>query len=208
MQKNRIRQYVNRTFFSVTQKSTVKPSHYVTLIFSLLLVPVSVWSTDWNPLPDTGQTICYDTQGSETDCTAAGQPLFGQDAHYQKTPPTYRVNDNQTVTDLHTGLTWVESGEDIQRTWEDAISYCEELDFANQRDWRLPKKFELESIIDYGRSYPAINSVFSCESAFYWSTTPHKPNPVYAWSVFCPDGADHWVHKSNTYNVRCVRTER
>ena len=208
MQNKRKTQTINLPFFSGAKKFSAISINCRMIPFFLLLLPVSAWSADWTPLPDTGQTVCYDTHGAETDCPAAGQPLFGQDAHFQDTPPSYLVNANQTVTDVHTGLTWIESGEDIKQTWEDAISYCQELDFADQSDWRLPEKFELESIVDYSKSYPAINPVFSCESSFYWSTTPHMPNPAYAWSVFCPDGADHWVHKSNAYNVRCVRTER
>ncbi len=207
MVKERIKQCMSYISSSRTYRRSVQPRRCTSLTISLLLVPLSAWSAGWNPLPDTGQTECYNTNGSEAKCPTAGQPLFGQDAQYQETPPSYQKHDNQTVSDLHTGLMWVESDADIQRTWEDAIAYCQELDFADNSDWRLPEKFELESIVDYSRSYPALGPTFSCQSSFYWSTTPHMPNPAYAWSVFCPDGADHWVHKSNTYNVRCVRTE-
>lgn len=175
-------------------------------VLALLLMPVPVCSADWSPLPDTGQAICYDTDGTEINCPPAGQPLYGQDAQYQGAAPAYQENGNQTVTDQHSGLMWIVSDGGIQHTWQDALSYCKELVFAGQSDWRLPSKFELESIMDYGRVDPAINQVFGCQSSFYWSATPHAANPAYAWSVFCVDGADHWVHKSNNYDVRCVRT--
>jgi len=181
-----------------------RPCHAL-LVAVLMLVPIPVWSTDWSPLPDTGQALCYDTSGTEVACPAIGKPLYGQDAQYQGAAPSYQENGNQTVTDRHTGLTWITSNEDIQRTWQGAVSYCDELVFADQSDWRLPGKFELESTVDYGRSYPAINEAMSCQSSFYWSATPHTANPAYAWSVFCMDGADHWVHTSNNYYVRCVR---
>jgi len=174
-------------------------------MFVIVLVPVPVWSANWRPLPDTGLAKCYDTTGTEITCPAAGQPLYGQDAQYQEVPPAYEKNNNQTVLDQHTGLVWIESDVDIQRTWQGAVSYCNELVFAGQTDWRLPTKFELESIVDYGRSFPALNKVFTCQHSFYWSATPHLHNPSYAWSVFCPDGADHWVDKTNNYYVRCVR---
>lgn len=160
-------------------------------MFALLLVPVPVWSANWLPLPNSGLT--------------AGKPLYGQDAQYQAVSPDYRKNNNQTVTDLHTGLMWINPDVDIQHTWVNAVSYCNDLVFAGQTDWRLPTKFELESIVDYTKSYPALNQVFSCQNSFYWSATPYMPNPSYAWSVFCPDGADHWVHKTNNYYIRCVR---
>jgi hypothetical protein len=168
-----------------------QPYHHALLMFVLLLVPVPIWSANWNPLPDSG--------------LAAGHPLLDQDAQHQAVSPAYQKNTDQTVTDLRTGLVWIASDGDIQRTWQDAATYCNELAFSGQTDWRLPTKFELESIVDYGRSYPALNQVFSCQNSFYWSATPYMPNPSYAWSVFCPDGADHWVHKTNNYYVRCVR---
>ena len=183
----------------------VKWPYHALLVAALMLVPIPVCSTDWRPLPDSGQTICYDKNGTELSCPVAGEPLYGQDAQYQGAAPSYQENGNQTVTDHNTGLTWISSGVGIQRTWQDALSYCDELVFAGQSDWRLPGKFELESIVDYGSSYPAINRIMSCQSSFYWSATPHATNLVYAWSVFCMDGADHWVHKSNAYYVRCVR---
>ena len=171
----------------------------------LSLLPTTAWASGRLVLPDTGQRFCYDMQGAVIACPEAGQPLHGQDAHYQGTAPQYKENGNQTITDLVTGLVWMEVGEEPQQTWEDAIGYCDTLVFAGADDWRLPSKVELESIVNYNNTYPAIDTAFSCQSAFYWSSTPHLPNPPYAWGVYCLDGADHWLHKSNRYAVRCVR---
>ncbi len=181
---------------------------YISLVITILMLPAPVCSANWNPLADTGQTICSDANGTEIICPEAEHPLSGQDAQYKGTQPDYQDNGNKTVTDKQSGLMWTQSSEDIQHTWQDAILYCNNLDFAGQTDWRLPGKFELESIVDYGKSYPAINQVFDCQGSFYWSITPHADNPAYAWSVFCNDGADHWVHTTNKYFVRCVREER
>lgn len=183
---------------------------YLLLLLLLLLLPSVAWSSGWNPLPDTGQTICYDIDGNDIDCPASGQPLYGQDAQYQGAAPAYHDNGNHTISNLHNGMMWTNPSDSVQHTWQDAISYCNQLVFADKNDWRLPSKFELESIVDYGRSHPdpAINQVFICQRGFYWSATVHVNNPVYAWSVFSDDGADHWVHKTNNYHIRCVRNER
>jgi len=178
--------------------------HVLQLLF--LLLPVSVCWAEQNLLSDTGQRKCYDMGGNEICCPTRGNPLYGQDAQYQGVSPALQDNGDQTVTDQNTGLTWLKSEADVQHTWENAISYCNELDFAGESDWRLPGKIELESIVNYSSSYPAADQVFSCESSFYWSATSHKPNPPYAWGVFCADGADHWLHKSNQYYIRCVRS--
>jgi len=176
------------------------------LVIMILITSASVSFADWHPLPDTGQSACYDTNNKEIPCPQVGKALSGQDAQYHGAVPVYLDNTNQTITDQQSGLTWTKSSEGIQYTWQDAISYCNELVFADHTDWRLPGKFELESIVDYGKFLPAANEIFDCEGSFYWSSTAHRGNPEYAWSVFCNDGADHWVHKSNNYYVRCVRT--
>jgi hypothetical protein len=173
-----------------------------------MITPASGSFADWLPLPDTGQTACYDTNNLVIPCPKAGIALSGQDAQYNGAEPDFLDNTNQTITDQQSGLIWTKSSEGLQYTWQDAISYCNELVFADQTDWRLPVKFELESIVDYGKFFPASNEIFDCEGSFYWSSTAHTGNPEYAWSVFCNDGADHWVHKSNKYYVRCVRTGR
>lgn len=178
---------------------------WMALGFVLLTVAGPVQAADWSPLPDTGQTKCYDTKGKKMDCQADGKPLYGQDGHYQGARPVYQDNSNQTVTDQKSGLMWMKADDGTGRTWQDAVDYCNGLDFAGQSDWRLPTRFELDSIVDYGRSYPAIKSVFVCKSSFYWSSLPYAGDPVYAWGIYFNDGADHWLDKSNRYYVRCVR---
>jgi hypothetical protein len=187
-------------------RSRNKPQLWFLLTIMILIISVSGSLADWLPLPDTGQTKCYDTNNLVIPCPESGTPLSGQDAQYKGVTPEYLDNGNKTITDQLSGLVWIKSSKNLQYTWQDAISYCNELVFANQTDWRLPGKFELESIIDYGKFLPANNQIFDCEESFYWSSTIHTGNPEYAWSVFCNDGADHWVHKSNKYYVRCVRT--
>lgn len=163
----------------------------------------------WNPLPDTGQTKCYDVSGAEIPCPAAGQPLHGQDAQYQGPAPSYTDNGNQTVTDNNTGLVWMKSDDGTTRAWQAAIDYCDGLSLAGQSDWRLPTCLELESIVDYSRNL-SINPVFSCQSynfwLFYWSATTGAGNPDSAWGVNFDLGWAGWDNKTNSQRVRCVRS--
>jgi hypothetical protein len=57
---------------------------------------------------DTGQTKCYDNY-REIAPPGPGQPFYGQDAQHQGNPPAYRDNGDGTVTDLNTGLMWVQA---------------------------------------------------------------------------------------------------
>ena len=61
-------------------------------------------------------------------------------------------NADGTVTDYATGLTWQQKDSGDGMYWEDALSYCENLELAGRDDWRLPSAKELQSILDYTRS--------------------------------------------------------
>ena len=72
------------------------------------------------PVPDTGQTKCYNDVGDNITCPSPGQPFYGQDANYAINPPKYtKLSDNGTalpdnatswamVRDEVTGLEWEE----------------------------------------------------------------------------------------------------
>jgi hypothetical protein len=169
-----------------------------------------VMAANWNPLPDTGQTKCYNNT-VEIPCPAQGQPFYGQDAQYHGPAPSYTDNGNGTVTDNNTGLVWmkhtadtnndgsIDSGDELP--WQDAVDYCNALGSG----WRLPERIELRSIVDYGRHYLAINPVFQCESSSYWSATTYANYTYNAWYIYFDFGDDHNSYKANSYYVRCVR---
>jgi len=115
-------------------------------------------------------------------------------------------NGDGTVTDDNTGLMW-QQGEGGQKTWEDAISYCENLSIAGYTNWRLPNKNELNSIIDYETYNPAIDINFfpDANASNYWLSTTHAYDSSFAWRVrFYKGGVDEG-DKSILYYVRCVR---
>ncbi len=96
-------------------------------------------------------------------------------------------NGDGTVSDLATGMMWQQTnGEqspgDYQFNWEEALSYCETLSLAGHTNWRLPNIKELQSIVDYTRADPALDtSVFTFNqspntAAYFWSGTTHGDN--------------------------------
>ncbi|MBC8265900.1 MAG: DUF1566 domain-containing protein [Flavobacteriales bacterium] len=103
-------------------------------------------------------------------------------------------NNDGTVSDLNTGLMWQQADDGNFFDWENALSYCENLTFANYSDWRLPNPKELQSIIDYTRSpttsnSAAIDPIFSCtmindpdgnpgQYPYFWTSTTHINNPT------------------------------
>ena len=130
-------------------------------------------------LPATGQTRCYNTSGAVIPCSSADWP--GQDGFYQtgcSMQDRFVDNDDGTVTDLCTGLMWQKDTADVdgdgqittadRLSWQNALLYCHSLELAGYTDWRLPNVRELQSIVDYGRSEPALNPVFGTASSPHW----------------------------------------
>jgi hypothetical protein len=123
-------------------------------------------------------------------------------------------NGNGTVTDTSTGLMWQQDTAPGSYNWQQALAYCESLTLAGHHDWRLPNRNELQSLIDYNRYNPAINTDYfpdtvSCDPwpflCHYWSSTTLANNPYYAWVVYFYDGYVGYNYKSGHYYVRAVR---
>ena len=182
-------------------------TYYATILLLLGSFPIAAQAADWNPLPDTGQTTCYDAAGAVIDpCPAPGNAFHGQDANYSDPALAYTDNGDGTVTDVNTGLMWQQTY-NATRTWQAAIDYCNGLTFPAEGydDWYLPERFELRSIADYGRLGPAINQVFSCQSSDYWSATTYASSTSYAWNLNFYNGDGGANSKTYYCYVRCVR---
>jgi len=174
-----------------------------TALFSFLSA-TTLFAANWNPLPDTGQTQCYDVSGNVITCPAEGEPLYGQDANYQGAAPSYKDNGNGSVTDNNTGLIWQQGGQSSYYTWQNAVDYCDHLELAGISDWRLPTRMEFESIMNYsGSSHDNILGHISVTP--YWTIDVYADDSTLAWNKY--NGLSWAMEKSMTYLVRCVSGE-
>lgn len=189
--------------------------------------PVACPSLDEASLPATGQTTCSDAEGNEIDCTDGEFP--GQDGLYRSGcsgSPGARLGENGdgTVSDHCTGLMWKKAPlEVVSKVWREALGTCEDVILAadgtwisdineapahggiKYDDWRLPSIRELESIVDYGRSDPAVDPVFEALPAGYWTSTSYDVSPDQAWCINLFNGKAEPIPKSASLKIALVR---
>lgn len=147
---------------------------------------------------------------------------FGDDGTFKKGYPRNGVrfidNGDGTITDMASGLMWAKDpsqcgvdfgtpGNPAQMNWESAIDACNNLSYAGHTDWRLPNIKELLSILDFGKTPPAIDETFfpNTESDYYWSSTAEFGLVNSKWII---DFSAGWVEsqaKTDEYYPRPVR---
>lgn len=137
------------------------------------------FSSDYR-IVETGQNETYDNDGNEIS-TAEGDSFYGQDADYAGLEFNFVDNGDGTVTDMNTGLTWLQQPTEKEMNWYDAKEYCENLVFAGRDDWRMPTLTELYSIENFGDGWPYLDmEVFSFgdmpigKDLQFWSSNFYK----------------------------------
>jgi hypothetical protein len=95
-------------------------------------------------------------------------------------------------------------------TWSNALLAVTALNsaaYGGYSDWRLPNVKELQSIVDYGRVSPAIDTTYfpNAQSNGYWSSTTYADSTDFAWFVNFNYGDVYFVDKTSTFYVRPVR---
>lgn len=141
-----------------------------------------------------------------------------------ESPPAILTdNGDGTVTDDITGLIWQKQADGTKRTWEEALTYCQDLPLPGS-GWRLPNVKELASILDVPNHGPTLNNTdyFSEELAYaasstgvapaptdtdYWSSTTDTSNTTRAYSVnfYYGQVESYDTFKTDTLYTRCVR---
>ncbi|MFN2426619.1 MAG: DUF1566 domain-containing protein [Candidatus Binatia bacterium] len=210
----------------VNDSGTVTASDAQSVLRKAVGQPVVLQCPPAGGVSKTGQTTCYDSAGLQIDCDGTGLDgdlQLGVDR-------SFTDNGDGTVTDNGMGLTWEKLADDggihdkdNTYTWANAtadkIAALNSQNFAGHNDWRLPNRFELDSLVNLGASSPAVYSVFatacaaSCTSAtcsctrpdYHWTSSTYLGAPLYAWTVYFSAGDTQAGNKTIGYYVRAVR---
>jgi hypothetical protein len=113
-----------------------------------------------------------------------------------------------TVVDKGTGLMWERTVSADNLAWDRAEARCACLATGGYRDWRLPTRIELVSLVDFTRADPAIDgdAFPSTPSDYFWTSSSVFGNADSAWYLYFFDGNTHAAAKDTPYRARCVRT--
>lgn len=196
----------------------------------------------------TGQTQCFNSAGTEVSCPGTGQDGelqlgvargFTDNGDGTITDDATglmweRLDDAGDIHDKDTKFTWAGAFNKVAVLNGDATgclaagspsscctgagtgSGCPAL--AGHTDWRLPNRFELESLLNLGAELPAIHAAFnesctpdctmcSCTgSSICWSATTLPFNPGSAWSVDFSFGFVNSNGKFSEFSARAVRS--
>ena len=157
----------------------------------------------------TGQTLCFDNLNADY-CPEPGEDFYGQDAQYAKlgycTKSSFvidrSVENEKTVKDKNLKIEWTKRAAESEYTWEDAVKYCEDLEFGGHDDWRLPNPKEM--------LFSTLSNIMQdTDKAFFWSGTSDNQDSTSAWGLY-NNGEDITIRtlsKTSPYSVRCVREE-
>jgi hypothetical protein len=142
----------------------------------------------------------------------------------------YQDRGDGTVTDTYTGLMWMrcpagytldESGTsgdmaddrcvragEAEWSWQAALQHAASETAAGHADWRLPNVKELDSIVELGCRFPAIEvgPFPDTPASLFWSSTPGRLGDE-AMGVGFLDGRILAGKKASLARVRLVRTD-
>ena len=147
-----------------------------------------VWSSSWRNEPDEAWAVSFSN----------GQPYRAEkDSHYnlrcvrgKKLPEanfnlSVMTNYDEIVSDSTNHLLW-QGGtlpeESKNKTWQQALSYCEDLAYAGLSGWRLPNRNELISLFNDGETVPASYFPWASSelSGKFWSSSGNSYPQAFA----------------------------
>ena len=152
-------------------------------------------------------------------------PSYGWDSYNGEKSNTYKVlcvsgkefipavasdfetsSDGTTVTDKQTGLMWQKEYAS-NKTWQEALKFCEDSTDAGYYDWRLPNKNELASLVNHEKLNSPYSYFQDMPSNYFWSSSTNVSS-IYGRLVGFEFGNIHSIDKAEVSNVRCVRSEQ
>ena len=159
----------------------------------------------------TGQRTCHGDDGRQVSCQDSGHDAsFAVGTPWPQ--PRFELHDDQ-VMDLLTGLIWCRNAglAEFPLTWQEALDFVaimnREQQFG-QRDWRMPNRRELRSLLSLQTRLPALpehHPFINVFDGWYWTATTAAISPAHAWYVALDGGRMFYGGKDQSFMLWPVR---
>lgn len=159
----------------------------------------------------TGQRTCHADDGREVLCKGSGQ-----DASFNVgTPwpePRFDLRGDE-VWDSLTGLSWCRNASlaEFPLAWQEALDFVASMNREQrfgQRDWRMPNRRELRSLLSLQSRLPALpekHPFINVFNGWYWTSTTAAISPAHAWYVALDGGRMFYGGKDQSFMLWPVR---
>jgi len=163
----------------------------------------------------TGQRTCHAGDGSEIPCEGSGQDAsFAVGMTWPE--PRFDLRGDEVMDSL-TGLIWCRNANlaEFPLTWQEALDFVaamnrEQRSQRGQRDWRMPNRRELRSLLSLQTKLPALperHPFINVFNGWYWSATTAAISPAHAWYVALDGARMFYGGKDQSFMLWPVRGE-
>lgn len=184
---------------------------------------ISKFGTSWQKAEDNGEGMCPGGDGDQTDvqtlldvCTESVAHALAGSSDTLPVPGgvgrTFTDNGDGTIHDVLNTYTWSDAA-------AVKVATLNSTSFGGHNDWRVPDRFELETLVNTATyspaTYPAFISgctlgctIATCNcttSLIYWSSTTYAFDSTWAWAVSFAGGSVDSSPKDGRFGVRAVR---
>jgi hypothetical protein len=160
---------------------------------------------------DTGQRTCHGDDGREISCAGSGQDAsFNVGIPWPE--PRFELRGEEVVDSL-TGLSWCRNASvaEFPLGWQEALDFVASMNREQrfgQRDWRMPNRRELRSLLSLQTKLPALpdgHPFIDVFNGWYWSSTTAAISPAHAWYVAFDGGRMFYGGKDQSFMLWPVR---
>ncbi|MBR6421525.1 DUF1566 domain-containing protein [bacterium] len=197
------------------------PSELLTIVDNSRYKPAI--NSNFTNIPDDGYLWTSTEYFGNTQYAYEFQTSHGKTSYYTEKTRSFKVlcvhgdimskgiftttseSGKEVVKDSTTGLMWQK--ESVSKSWREALKYCDDSNYANYSDWRLPNKNELASLLNYDKQSEPLSDFPDIQNNSFWSSSTLSGAPAHAVTLNFPNGDVGNFIKDPIYSlyVLCVR---